>query len=86
MIKFEHIEIVGWEAAIRGMRNPMNSWKISDSEYEFGREFNIGKNDGDLMCLTFYNAGKILFFQTFDFFLYLIVFRNSSFTIWACPS
>ena len=49
MIKFEHIEIVGWEAAIRGMRNPMNSWKISDSEYEFGREFNIGKNDWDLM-------------------------------------
>ena len=50
MIKFEHTEIVGWEAAIRGMRNPMNSWKISDSEYEFGREFNIGKNDWDLMC------------------------------------
>ena len=50
MIKFEHIEIVGWEAAIRGMRNPMNSWKISDSEYEFGRVFNIGKNDWDLMC------------------------------------
>lgn len=31
MIKFENTEIVGWEAAIRGMRNPMNSWEKSDS-------------------------------------------------------
>lgn len=27
MIKFENTEVMGWEAAIRGMRNPMNSWK-----------------------------------------------------------
>ena len=31
MIKLENLEIVGWEAAIRGMRNPMNSWDRSDS-------------------------------------------------------
>lgn len=31
MIKFENIEVMGWEAAIRGMRNPMNSWENSDS-------------------------------------------------------
>lgn len=31
MIKFEHTEVVGWEHAIRGMRNPMNSWDKSDS-------------------------------------------------------
>ncbi len=31
MIKFENVEVMGWEAAIRGMRNPMNSWKKSDS-------------------------------------------------------
>ena len=31
MIKFEHTEGVGWEHAIRGMRNPMNSWEKSDS-------------------------------------------------------
>ena len=31
MIKFENTEVVGWEAAIRGMRNPMNSWDKSDS-------------------------------------------------------
>lgn len=27
MIKFENTEVMGWEAAIRGMRNPMNSWE-----------------------------------------------------------
>ena len=31
MLKIENTEVTGWEAAIRGMRNPMNSWKKSDS-------------------------------------------------------
>lgn len=31
MIKIENTEVYGWEAAIRGMRNPMNSWEKSDS-------------------------------------------------------
>lgn len=34
MIKLENTEVFGWEAAIRGMRNPMNSWDKSDSEYK----------------------------------------------------
>ena len=33
MIKIENTEVMGWEAAIRGMRNPMNSWDKSDSDY-----------------------------------------------------
>lgn len=33
MVKFENTEVVGWEAAIRGMRNPMNSWDKSDSHF-----------------------------------------------------
>ena len=33
MIKLEKIEVVGWEHAIRGMRNPMNSWDKSDSAF-----------------------------------------------------
>lgn len=33
MIKIENTEVMGWEAAIRGMRNPMNSWRKSDSGY-----------------------------------------------------
>lgn len=39
MIKIENTELYGWEAVIRGMRNPMNSWKKSDSFY--------GCRDGD---------------------------------------
>lgn len=31
MIKLENTEVMGWEAAIRGMRNPKNSWQKSDS-------------------------------------------------------
>lgn len=34
MIKFEHTEVLGWEHAIRGMRNPMNSWEKSDSGWD----------------------------------------------------
>lgn len=33
MIKFENTEVMGWEAAIRGMRNPMNSWANGDSSF-----------------------------------------------------
>lgn len=39
MIKIEETETYGWEAAIRGMRNPMNSWDKSDSA--FGRNLAI---------------------------------------------
>ena len=35
-ITFEHTEVLGWEAAIRGMRNPLNSWEKSDSHFHFG--------------------------------------------------
>ena len=33
MLKIENTEVIGWEAAIRGMRNPMNSWDKSDSRF-----------------------------------------------------
>lgn len=35
MIKLEHTEVFGWNAAIRGMRNPMNSWDKSDSYWTY---------------------------------------------------
>ena len=31
MLKVENVEVLGWEHAIRGMRNPKNSWAKSDS-------------------------------------------------------
>lgn len=33
MIKIEKTDVYGWDAAIRGMRNPMNSWDKSDSTF-----------------------------------------------------
>ena len=33
MIKIENVEVMGWEHAIRGMRNPMNSWDKGDSSF-----------------------------------------------------
>ena len=52
MIKFENTEVIGWNAAIRGMRNPMNSWEKSDSLPSFlceDEQFHIGENDLKLM-------------------------------------
>ena len=34
MLRLENTEVMGWEAAIRGMRNPMNSWDKSDSGWD----------------------------------------------------
>ena len=52
MIKIENYDVVGWEHAIRGMRNPMNSWEKSDS-FEFPPDEDvtpyIGPNDYKLM-------------------------------------
>ena len=48
MIKIENIDVYGFEAAIRGARNPMNSWHLSDSCYNNG-EFEIGEKDYDLL-------------------------------------
>ena len=59
MIQLEHIETYGWETAIRGMRNPMNSWNRSDSEItpRLG-VVNLGKNDYELMT-RLANAGPV---------------------------
>ena len=72
MLKIENTEVVGWEAAIRGMRNPMNSWEKSDSRFSLlddcgdcthcnlrfdeCHEQQIGQNDLDLMT-RLRNAG-----------------------------
>lgn len=68
MIKVENIEVWGFEHAVRGMRNPMNSWDKSDSVncHEYGEDcdfcernysncskYYIGKNDLDLMRRLF---------------------------------
>ena len=61
MIKIENVETIGWKHAIRGMRNPKNSWDKSDTVYGtywgdidghkcFDNDgFTLGNNDFDLM-------------------------------------
>lgn len=49
MIKIESTEVYGFCAAVRGMRNPYNSWKESDSKYKKG-EYIIGAKDKALMA------------------------------------
>lgn len=60
MLKIENFEVLGWEHAIRGMRNPMNSWEKSDSVFtnhtledwphNTVKTFDVlGPNDLDLM-------------------------------------
>ena len=70
MIKLENYEVMGWEHAIRGMRNPMNSWDKSDSEFEYDTynselrcvEYEpclmVGPNDHDLM-MRLANGGPV---------------------------
>ena len=49
MIKIENTETYGWEEAIRGMRNPMNSWDKSDSDrFDLVVSCQLGKNDLEL--------------------------------------
>jgi hypothetical protein len=45
MIKFENTEVMGWGHAIRGMRNPMNSWEKSDSHYHEKRYLSYYDNN-----------------------------------------
>lgn len=47
MIKIENTEVLGWEPAIRGCRNPMNSWQKSDSLFDFDDYY---KNDAARDC------------------------------------
>ena len=60
MIKIENVEVYGWEAAIRGLRNPMNSWDKSDSiEAGFsGKGFLLGENDRAL-AMKLVKAGPV---------------------------
>ena len=57
MLKIENAEVCGWDATIRGMRNPMNSWDKSDSGHKLDYTpsgdkiypYTIGENDLSLM-------------------------------------
>ena len=48
MIKIERVSVMNLENAIRGARNPMNSWGRMDSEYDSEGNYILGENDLDL--------------------------------------
>ena len=57
MIKVERISVMNFENAIRGARNPLNSWNRQDSYYDENNNYVLGPNDLDLakrLC----NAGS----------------------------
>ena len=57
MIKIENVEVSGWKAALRGMRNPMNSWDKSDS-WDLTTGYRMGENDHSL-AQKLANAGAV---------------------------
>ena len=56
MIKIENIEVQGFKAAIRGMRNPLNSWNKADSSFNNNTPV-LGENDLKL-CKLLIKAGS----------------------------
>ena len=56
MIKIENIEVRGFKAAIRGMRNPLNSWNKADSSFNNNTPV-LGENDLKL-CKLLIKAGS----------------------------
>lgn len=53
MIRIENVETYGWEASIRGLRNPKNSWAKSDSGWEWVEdESPINPNDPGMMFVV----------------------------------
>ena len=54
MLKIENAEVFGWEHAIRGMRNPMNSWEKSDSDCLFHMFQNYPNDDSMAEAYTRY--------------------------------
>ena len=69
MLKIENVDVYGWEAAIRGARNPLNSWDKMDSGWDWipehppmtpddeGWEYVLGPNDSRLLK-NLANAGS----------------------------
>lgn len=58
MIEIENEEIVGWEAAIRGMRNPMNSWDKSDSFVPCYIRTKCHECEVNQKCAYYFSDGK----------------------------
>ena len=58
MLKIENTEVLGWEHAIRGMRNPMNSWEKSDSFIPCYQKTECHKCEVNQKCAYYFEDGN----------------------------
>lgn len=58
MIKIKNVDVSGWEAAIRGMRNPMNSWDKSDSFIPCYVKTKCHECEVNQNCSYYFDSGK----------------------------
>lgn len=67
MLKIENTEVIGWEAAIRGMRNPKNSWGKSDSFIPCYLKTKCHECEANQKCTYYFEDGHGLPYKKDDF-------------------
>lgn len=67
MLKIENVEVLGWEHAIRGMRNPMNSWNKSDSFISCYLKTKCHECEANQKCAYYFEDGDGLQYKKDDF-------------------
>lgn len=67
MLKIENVEVMGWEAAIRGMRNPKNSWEKSDSFIPCYLKTKCHECEANQKCAYYFEDGNGLPYKKDEF-------------------
>ena len=67
MLKIENFEVLGWEHAIRGMRNPMNSWEKSDSFIPCYLKTKCHECEANQKCAYYFEDGNSLPYKKDEF-------------------
>ena len=67
MLKIENTEVMGWEAAVRGMRNPMNSWEKSDSFIPCYLKTKCHECEANQKCAYYFEDGNGLPYKKDEF-------------------
>lgn len=67
MLKVENVEVLGWEHAIRGMRNPMNSWNKSDSFISCYLKTKCHECEANQKCAYYFEDGDGLPYKKDEF-------------------
>lgn len=67
MIKIENTDVYGWKAAVRGMRNPMNSWSNSDSFVPCYLKMKCHECEANQKCAYYFEDGNGLPYKKDEF-------------------